>query len=56
MEQKDISTMSDLELAELSGQIYQQLITVQQNLQVITQEIQKRKSIQEKDESRPNKK
>jgi hypothetical protein len=45
MEQKSkqIKDLSDLELAEASGQLYQQLMMVQQNLIAINEEIKKRK-------------
>jgi len=40
---KKIEDYTDLELAELSGQLYTQLMTIQQNLMTINQEIRKRK-------------
>ena len=43
---KKIEDFTDLELAELQGQVYQQLIQAQGNLQAINQEIQRRKSTQ----------
>jgi hypothetical protein len=47
MEQKSkqIKDLSDLELAEASGQLYQQLMMAQQNLIAINEEIKKRKDV-----------
>ena len=39
---QDITKMSDLELAKLQGQVYQQLMQAQSNLMVINKEIEKR--------------
>lgn len=44
MENKSLNEYTDLELAEISGQVYQQLMSVQQNLIAINGEIQNRKS------------
>ena len=38
----DITKMSDLELAKLQGQLYQDLMRVQQNLMTVNQELEKR--------------
>jgi hypothetical protein len=43
MENKKIEDFTDLELAELNGQSHQELMRAQANLQVIIQEISKRK-------------
>lgn len=39
----DIKKMTDLELAEIQGKVYQDLMVAQQNLQAISAEIQLRK-------------
>jgi len=44
--QIDLETLTDLELIEFQGQVYQQLIQSQTNLQAIQNEIQRRKSTQ----------
>lgn len=38
----DITKISDLELAKLQGQTYQELMRVQNNLLVVNQEIERR--------------
>jgi len=38
----DISKMTDLELAKIQGQVYQQLMQAQQNLLILNQELEKR--------------
>lgn len=38
----DIQKLTDLELAKLQGQTYQEFMRVQQNLIIINQEIEKR--------------
>lgn len=48
MNQKPLSEYTDIELAEIQGQSYQQLIQTQGNLVAINQEIQKRKKPAEK--------
>jgi len=40
---QDIKKMTDLELAEIQGQVYQQLMQAQGNLQIINAEVQRRK-------------
>lgn len=40
---KNIGDFSDLELAEISGKLYTDLMQIQGNLQAINQEIQRRK-------------
>lgn len=47
----DIKKMSDLELAEIYGQVYQQLMIAQQNMQAIQGEIRLRKEVVGKKES-----
>jgi hypothetical protein len=44
---KDIKDFTDLELAEISGSLYQQLMQVQQNLIIINQEIARRKTLKD---------
>jgi hypothetical protein len=45
MENKTIESYTDLELCELQGQSYNELMRAQANLQVIIQEINKRKPV-----------
>ena len=46
MENKPIEKFTDLELAKLSGQLYQQLMQVQNNLMVVSREIEKRTPVE----------
>ena len=46
MENKKIEEYSDLELAELQGATYNELMRAQANLQVIIQEINRRKPVE----------
>ena len=43
-EQKAVNQMTDLELGEIQGGLYQQLMQAQQNLIVINQEFARRKA------------
>jgi hypothetical protein len=47
MENKTIDSWTDLELAELQGQSYNELMRIQANLQAIQTEINKRKPVPE---------
>ena len=56
--QKDVKDFTDLELGELQGNLYQDLMRVQTNLMAISQEIQRRKSLPKeikKEEIKPDK-
>ena len=45
MEQKPVNAYTDLELAEIIGQQFQQLMAVQQNIQAIQMELARRKPV-----------
>ena len=49
MQTRKIEELTDLELAEASGEVYSQLLQIQQSLAIINQEIQKRKTLKEKE-------
>jgi hypothetical protein len=40
--EKQLSSFTDLELASVVGQLYQQLITVQNNLMAVNDEVERR--------------
>ena len=48
----DVIKMTDLELAKVQGQVYQQLMQAQQNLQIISREIEKRTLKEVKEEKK----
>jgi len=41
---KKLDEYFDIELAEIAGKLYQQLMMIQADIQAVSQEIQKRKS------------
>ena len=51
--QKQVSEFTDIELAELNGNLHQELMRVQTNLMAINQEIQRRKELVKGQQDKP---